>query len=764
VGKSSFLDATVRDSRDHGFSVFHGRAIGLENPPPFLVLQEAILHAEAGRGASSRNEPVVPQYLTLGPSGGPFGFLPGDESPAGGFGPFAANLLSAAEGAEGRYGSERQRLFDDFAEPLFAALRGGPALLALDDLQFADLATVEFLTYLGTRLHDRALWVLVTVTPLERLPPPLREAVSGWVERGIAERLALRPLTERELEEFARWVDPKRVVSSSEVSRWHEATGGIPTLVEQIVRGRELGSRLGRETEGRIVLAPREFLSGLSEPELRLLTVAAVAGHEFTFALLQQATGEAEEPLAESLEHFVDLGILRERPGEHFEFAREDLRFELYSRLTGPRRRILHRRVGEAIEGLGAPDLANTFALARHFYLGHVDAKAVTYNRRAAGFATLAHASAVAAVHLDQALDAQRRAFPDDLAGELDLVLQVALERDRLGELAVAERLLRQTLARAPVIAAASEDQRALLRLLLGRVLADQGRWDLAERSVEEALPTVESATDPLLKVYALRLRGEILFYRAEYAEALTYQEEAIGAAERAHNARELAIQRVRWANVLSMLPGRVDEALGAYRAAGARLRELDDKSEAAYTALCYGVVLSQHGKLKEGLAELQGAARLAEEAHDLRRLGWVEFNIADLERARRRLPEAEDHNRRARELLERVGDRFGLGQTYLNEGKVHLLAGDPGLATTALAEAGRLFREQKLPADEIEVLLRQAEVDLARGQLDAARAKLTELDAQGLARIRPDLADDFHEVENRVRAQEASAGGRAGR
>ncbi|HLY77301.1 MAG TPA: AAA family ATPase [Thermoplasmata archaeon] len=757
VGKSSFFAALTEESARNGFRVFHARAPALENPPPFLVLQEAILRPHVEEISPSRRTPAVPPSparVTALPSdvGPPLGFLPDAERGRTDLPPLAAHLLSSSEGA-GDVRSSRQRLYEGFAEPLFLAARSGPVLLAIDDLQFVDPATIDFLDFLVPKLGERSLWVFATALPSGRLPVELESTVEQWVNAGRAERMTLRPLTEREVPEFARWVDPRREVHPSEVSRWFEATGGIPVLLEQLVRGHEVvfsGSSRA-EDERRLSLEPRAVLQEVTEPELKLLSLAAVAGRDVSFPLLIRATGQDEESLAEQVERLVGLGILREKPGEIFEFLREDVRFELYSRLTGPRLRLLHRRVGEATEATGAGDLATIFALARHYYLGRVDPKAVDYNRRAAEFARRAHTAQVAQLHYEQALEAHRRAFPEDLPGELDLVIQIALERDRVGELKRAEQLLRETLARPTVLTAATPDQRALFGLLLGRILADQGRWDEADHAMKETLPSIGAATDPMLKVYGLRLRGEILFYRAEYGEALVHQQEALSAAEATGNPHEVAIQRVRLANVLSMTPGREVESLAHYHEAGETLRELGDNAEAAYAYLCHGVVLSQHGEIEEGLEELVIAAELADRAHDLRRLGWAHFNIADLERLRQRLPEAEKHNQAARELLEGIGDRFGLGQTYLNEGKLHLLAGELDLATRALEQARQLFRDEHLPGDEVEVVMRLAEVDVAGGQLAAAREKIHDLNRRSLPRLRPDLLEDYRGLERKV-------------
>lgn len=757
VGKSSFFTAFVEESERVGFRVFHARAPSLEDPPPFLVLQEAILRPRTEEAASRTAPPpapppVVPSVPALEGPEGSVGFLPESERDRTDLPPLAAHLLSSSEGA-GDVRSSRQRLVEGFADPLLLAARSGPVLLAIDDLQFADPATFEFLDHLVPRLADRPLGVFATSLPAGRRPPEFEPALSAWVEARQAERLTLRPFTEREVAEFVRWVDPKREVAPTELSAWFEATGGVPVLLEQLIREREapFHGPTRPEDERRLALEPRALLEGVTEPELKLLTLAAVAGRDVSFPLLRKATGQDEENLAEEVERLVGLGILREKPGEVFEFLREDVRFELYSRLTGPRLRLLHRRVGEALEALGATDVTTVYALARHYYLGRVDPRAVEFNRRAAEFARRAHTSNVALVHYEQALEAHRRAFPEDLRGELDLVLQTALERDRVGELRRAEQLLRETLGRPAALTAATPDQRALFGLLLGRILADQGRWDEADRTMRETLPSVESATDPMLKVYGLRLRGEILFYRAEYGEALTHQQEALSAAEATGNAHEVAIQRVRLANVLSMTPGREVEALALYHTAGEALRDLGDEAEASYAYLCHGVVLSQHGEVEEGLEELVIAAELADRAHDLRRLGWAHFNIADLERVRQRLPEAEKHNRTARELLEGIGDRFGLGQTYLNEGKLHLLAGELDLATQALQRAARLFQEERLPGDEVEVVMRLAEVDLARGRIGPARERIRELDRRSLHRLRPDLVEDYRGLERKV-------------
>ena len=271
--------------------------------------------------------------------------------------------------------------------------------------------------------------------------------------------------------EFVHWVDPKREVHPTGITRWFEATGGVPVLLEQLIRGHEAAFRGGNraEDERRLSLEPRALLRGSDEPELKLLTLAAVASRDVSFPLLIKATGQDEESLAEEVERLVDLGILREKPGEVFEFIREDVRIRALLPTHRP-------PASSAAPTRGGGDRSDRHRRPRDDLLPRTpllsrdasDAQAVDFNRRAAEFARRAHTSNVALVHYEQALEAHRRAFPEDLAGELDLVLQIALERDRVGELKRAEQLLRETLTRPTVLTAATPDQRALFGLLLG--------------------------------------------------------------------------------------------------------------------------------------------------------------------------------------------------------------------------------------------------------------------------------------------------------
>jgi tetratricopeptide (TPR) repeat protein len=565
------------------------------------------------------------------------------------------------------------------------------------------------------------------------------------------------PLTAQEMPEFVRGLRPGAEPDPLDLARWHAQSGGNPLFLERMVRGAgRPPPRDARSTPGEDELPERTArqLADLPPDEARVLSVAAVLGHAFPFQLLWSATGEEEERLTEEVEGLVARGLLREGADEGLEFVHEELRSRLYATLTVSRRRILHRKAGEALENQGSADPSTVYALALHSFLGRLDERAAVYNRAAADLAIHQGSPTVARLHLERALEAHRRAHPSDATGELELLLELAVQLDRLGELREADRLLSEALQRPTLRDAASPAQRALASLYRARILTDQGRWGEADQLTQELLGSADVRAGPETLLRAHRIRGELLYYRGDYPQALQHHEEALRLAHRLRDDREIALEMVRKANVLGMMAGGAEEAIAAYQLAAETLVRIGDLGEAAYATLFLGVVESQNGELEAGIDHLRKALTLAEEGHDPRRTGWARFNLADMERERGRLEIARRHNQKALETLTEVGDRFGLLQVQIIAGKIALAAGELAPAELALLEGFRLARELQTPADEIEVLLRLAEVALARGDPAGARSRLEQAEKIGLAR-RPDLAFDVEKLR-------ASLGGEA--
>ncbi|MCI4356392.1 MAG: tetratricopeptide repeat protein [Thermoplasmata archaeon] len=760
VGKSTLVEQLAAEARQKGLRVVVTRTPALENPPPLELLREVLEQSKYAPDLGDGVETVGSGLAGLVP-------LPASDSVLLGF------VAGGDSGAEDRLlqivsqpvesaDQGRVRLFAQLADEFLAIAANGPTLVLIEDLHLADEGSLDAFASIAPRLPDRPLWLVATSLSIATLREPQRGLIERLRRMGSGELVTVRPFTAGETLDFVRGLDAGGSGAAVEdVTRWHSQSGGNPLFLEQLIRTRASApsaAAVGDDPPGELADYLARRLPDLDLESQRVLAVASVLGREFPFDLLLRASEDDEERLAEVVERLVGTGALRERPGEHLEFVRDDLRAHVYAGLTDAHRRVLHRKAGEGLEAMGAADPPTVFALARHFSLGRVEDRAELYNRFAADFAIRSSSAAVARQHLERAIEAHRRARPTDHAGEIELLLDLAVQLDKLGELKPAEKLLRELDAVPHLMRAASPAQRALARIYLARILTDQGRWDEADTMTSELLGSADVAAAAETRIAVHRLRGEVLYYRGEYAESLRQHDTALAIARESGRRREIALEMVRRANVLGMIPGRLDEAVRDYRSSVEELLKLGDDAEAAYALVYLGVVVAQHGRLDESIAALRESVTLAERAHDQRRVGWALFNIGDVERERGDLVEAEKANSRAREILERIGDRFGLVQTFITEAKILRDRRQFVEAERPLLEAYRIVRELHVRADELEVVLRLAEVALGRGDRATAKARAEQLEQEEVERFRPDLADDYRRLRAAVREDDANA------
>lgn len=753
VGKTTILEAVSQESLLHDFQVISGRAAA-EAAAPFQLIRSVVRDADraVAMPPGGAVAPLsVPYYGEAEPTSGlPFVVGGGPDPAEEGAEASEGSMLFRSIALENRTRSERNRLLEGLAEPILSLARQAPVLMTLEDVQWADEGSLGFLEYLAPTLAHRRLWVVATSRPFDRIAPSVRAALERLVASGAAMRLPVRGLNEREVVDFVRWRAPERDVPTAQANRWYAQTGGNPLFLEQLLgapAGAPVGSLEGVEDREEFF---RQRVRALSESERRILTIAAVLGTRIGFGALARTTDEHEEALAEAVERLVHEGLLRETGNEVFEFVRPELQEELYNGLTETRRRILHRRVGEAIEAAHPTDIESVYALARHFALGRVDAKAYEYNRRAAEFADRTFFPGIALVHLERALEAHRRARPNQPVEEVGLLLDMVRQLRRVGELDRAERTLRQVLDRPDRLAVATGRQRDLLTLFLALVRSDQGRWAEADRLVEELIRSHGPDWEPELRLVAVRLAGEFAYFRGDYAAALAHHAQGLATATAVGNERERLLEEVRYARSLSMRPGGLAESIERLRAAGRALEAMGEKAEAAEARLYVGVALGMQDDLVTAQREFEESLRLARDAGDPRRVGWALFDLADTANDLGDVDAADRYNREARAHLEQVGDRFGLAQTYLYEGKIRRRRGDPAGAEAALRRALAVFEEQRMEADVVEVRFHLAELDADRGDWPAVEREVRALERRRILELRPDLATAWRALHDR--------------
>jgi len=755
VGKTQILNAVVDQASKRGFSVMIGRALPEELAPAFSVLRE-LLGSERVRGSATN----VPLWT---PTAAPL-LLPGAvtrrETLEEGVTPPEASppsddlerLLIPLTMAEG-LGAGRSELLARLERHLLDRAREHPVLMAVDDLQFADTSTLEFLLRFAAELPSAPIMIVATLAESADLPERTREAVEALSGAPSFLTVPIRPLSMPETEEFVRWILGGRDPDRNDVRRWHAQTEGNPLFVEQLVR---IATGYAAPTDGTTgtnqgvteMLLSR--VEGLGERERRVLTYAAVLGKEFHFSNLSAVAGSGEERVTESLDRLVHDGLVREKGGEVYEFVSEAVRRDLYAELTETRRRILHARAGRALEG--KPGTSDS-DLARHFYLGRDDPKAVEYNLRAARAATRDYAFQTAVAHVSRALEAERRRPGRDPRVEVRLLTEQGRLFEELGVLPRSDEVLSEAVTIARDVAGPGlELGRALLGLAQTRVARSD--YESAASLASEAIQMLESAGTARDLMAAHRVLGLVAWRRGDIPGAERHQRAQLEVAEREGTPLELGHALVDVANTLVPTgTTRFDPALELYTRAAELFQSAGSFGARARVLMNQSVLEYHADRAEDALRHITEAIEAADRSRSPIWIGYCNFNLAQWQAELGHPDLARPLLARAIQVLEPIGDMLGEQQIAMTEGMIAEAEHDYVTAEARYQVALARARDLRTAAEFSEMLFRLANLAAKRGERGEARRWLAEARSSGLQFHRPDFARRVEQIEKEIGA-----------
>lgn len=416
-------------------------------------------------------------------------------------------------------GWQRQRLFEALARAFLLGNR--PLLLLLDDLQWCDQDTLEWLHFLLRFDAHAPLLLLCTLRREEQdANPAVRAFVQGLQGRGVLERVELGPLSFEETGALAASVLSQELSATAQTQLF-EATEGQPLFIVEAVRAGLNGAGLdnaGLEGAGLdsgeanpLVFAPSARVQAVIatrleqlSPEARSVSqLAATIGRAFGVEVLKDASDLDEELLAGALDELWQRTIIREQPGTgggsgRYDFTHDRLREGAYGELSPARRRLLHRRVAQALELRHAPDLSSVAAqLAAHHEQAGQPAKAVGFFLRAAERANSLSASQEAIYQASQALRLLERLPPSPERDRSELTLHSAMAAALCALRGFTPPELESTLNRALNLAETLEDDTEVIRSLWGLYALQvvRGNVRLARTLAERALSLVREDT-----------------------------------------------------------------------------------------------------------------------------------------------------------------------------------------------------------------------------------------------------------------------------
>jgi predicted ATPase len=535
------------------------------------------------------------------------------------------------------------RLYEGVAAALDAAVcRDGPGALFLDDLHWADEASLDFVAYLLHRLRERRLLVIAAwrreeVPVGHRLAVMLAEATLS----GSATSISLSRLSLGDLTALVTALVPG--ATEDLAKRLHRETDGLPFFAMEYLTAL---SPQGGEDRWPLPLGIRDLLQArlapLSQAGRQLLGAAAVVGGSFDFDGVRAVSGRSEEEALGALEEVIERGFVVELSGSDseplYDFSHHKVRELVYEQTSAARRRLLHARVAdtlasEARRGKGRPGV-----VARHYEAAGDVSQAAEWHLRAGNEARSLYANSEASAHYEAAL-ASGHARVSDL-------------HEAIGDLHTLAGEYREALDSYESAAAQLSAGAALPRLehKIGNVHHRGGHWDLAGSHYEAALA---AEPEPALRARIKADQSLTAHRRGDDRRAEKLGREALQVARGAQDLLALAQAH----NILGMVAG---SGAGAVEELEQSLRYADEAGDPSARVAALNNLALAH----RAADDATNARRLTEQALELcaaqgdrHREAALRNNLADLLHSLGAHEEAMEELKRAVSLFAEIGE-----------------------------------------------------------------------------------------------------------
>ncbi|MBN1400188.1 MAG: AAA family ATPase [Anaerolineae bacterium] len=603
---------------------------------------------------------------------------------------------------------EQSHLFQQLTDVLRTVAQEQPLLLILDDMQWADAASIGLLFHLGRRLADAHSRVLIACAyrpeevalgragdrhPLAKPLSELKRTFGDvWVDLGRGEGAEGRSFVDALLD-----AQPNRLAEGFRDALFHR-TEGHPLFTVELLRAMHERGHLLQDEDGRWMVGPTldwDLLPARVEaviaeridrldPELQeLLTVASVEGQVFTAQVVAKTLTIDDRTTLRRLSQELARRHMLVREQEEVQTIRGRLaryRFGhvlftdyLYERLSAGERRLLHGDVAAALEELYEGQLDEmAVQLARHFHQAGDYGRAFRYFNLAAERAARLYTHDEAVTLYGWAIKLADR-ISLDVASLAKLHRGRGLAYERLGAF---ERARADHEATLQIARAAGESQvewRALLDL--GKLWRSRD-YDQARDCFEHALALARRTDDPAVLADSLNWMGNWYANDESPKRAGECHQEALNILQDLGDQWELA-NTLDLLGIASFLAGDLGASTGHYDRAIALFRELDDRPRLASSLTGRAGTVSNLVFLasvpptvpRDPTLDFHEALRIAREIDSASDEAWVDLSLGILHTVHgqygRAVKAIQSGLRIASEIGHReyiVGNRFALG------------------------------------------------------------------------------------------------------
>ncbi|MEZ4713100.1 MAG: AAA family ATPase [Caldilineaceae bacterium] len=607
--------------------------------------------------------------------------------------------------------AEERALIAEALTQFLRALEAAPLILFIDDLHWADGATLDWLLYLTDRMAHEPLLVVGAYRPADA-SAALLQLMAQWQREDILQRIAVPPFTLAETTSLLTTLGSNTAMADY----LHHQSGGNPYYLSQLSDVAVDGIPASLVE---IVKARLSYLSADAQP---ILQAAAVLEPAIDLALLQETGGRSEEETVDAIDRLLAAALLTER-GDGYEFAHPLVATIVREELSRGRRKLLHRRAADGLAARHAAQLTAVAGQLAHHYGAAGDPEKALLFADMAGTEALHMSAATEAL----AFFAQAQAIRFSPHRQLEIGMALMLLP---GKMAQARATMQEALEAFEAAGDLHGAVKAGLRLAASHLGTQEGAAVL--RWASRVLPDLELVEDAELHASAHYLMGTAQYRNGYDMTAAAAHLQKSTELVRTHGSdSEIGIMSwFEWGN-LCLERGDLTQAIAKFQQAQ---RVAQGRQSILFEALslnnmAHATLLT--GAVAQALTLIEQAMQLAE-THALQPMRYYFLSTrGEIALASGQADAADDWFNQALTLAQKYDNAVFVANVQAHLGRAAQARGEFDTALALLTTAQNALADTHARHLQIQISLWLADLQIERGQDDAAAFHLQQADAQ---------------------------------
>jgi diguanylate cyclase (GGDEF)-like protein len=628
-------------------------------------------------------------------------------------------------------GRDKFLLFEAFSQFLSALSGSTGVIVVIEDIQWADLASLALLQFLARTVDGGRIGIVLTYRPLDesfergKNKIALREIISIEKE-GRFQHVSLSPLSQEDSVKMIKDLLGERKPAEESIGELCRITEGNPFFIKGMVEFLKKSDKVPQTLDSlppTLHEAIGQRIEKLSPEARTAFQAAAILGKEFEFDVLLDILRINEGYLLDIIDEGIRSNIIEEVQdfsGDRYCFVQNIILKALYSGIPAKERSQLHLQAGLAIEKYDLEGIEDRYGeLAHHLEIGGDRVRALDCYIKAARKASELFAHEESISFYTRALKLARSLRSSVEEEKLLLIYEErGLVYQQTNNYSRSQRDFEQVLELS--IAVGMSDK-------TGYALKNLSNLSIFKRELKEAyeysLRTIKHATrtgDMGLKAESLAAFGNIFLFSGEYKRALNCYRKALELDRRSHD--KLRVSKLYTnVGVIHWYQEEYEKALYYYKKAHQLLKELGNKT---FQPLCLNniaMISLQKGFFSKALVMCKEALDVSKETGNRTIEAYSYNNIAEIFQKIGDYDKALEWSRKAVSLIKQIKDQGSRADFMRNRGVDYYFLGEKRRASNDLKKALVLSRSTGKKEYEMNALYWIVRLLVEEGKLEDA-------------------------------------------